>query len=151
MPTFQTFSGIPTMPRGAAQMPNKDSIINDVEQNNEYMGIQSDHVDIPDRLKMHMEKREKATIKALKKIVKKATKKAVKKAIKKDEEKKQEADEYSKKTNTVSETTKTFFNKIGDVIIKALPTLLVTIVSIAAKAFFGGHRWFSHRRKGVIA
>ena len=151
MKKFVTFAGIQTMPSEAAKMPNTDSAINAVKQNSECASIQSDNVEIPDRFKIYMKNCEKAIIKALKKAAKKASKKAVKKAIKKDEEKRKEEDTDSKKTNTNTavETIKSFFNKIGDVIVKALPKVLVVVAGIAAKSFFGRTSWFSNKRKGA--
>ena len=143
MKEFITFAGIPTMPSETAKVPNNSSTTNAAEQNNEYIRDQYIREEIEKHLKEMEKKGEKATKKKIKKIVKKA--------IKKDEEKRQKADANSKKTNTDTaiEVVKTFFSKIGKAIVKTIPTVLVTVVGIAAKSFFGRIGWFSNKRKGA--
>ncbi|MBD5114624.1 MAG: hypothetical protein HDT46_05380 [Ruminococcaceae bacterium] len=80
--------------------------------------------------------------KAVKKIVKKELKKEKKKALKRDVEKSlnNSAPQSIHENEPAKNIFGSFFRKLGDAIIKALPAVLVTVAGIVAKSFFGSLR-----------
>lgn len=116
MKNFETFAGIPTQP-----LTSLDTSSSIVEK------------------KAPASKLSQLDKKAVKKIVKKALKKEEKRAFRKEAEKARDnaTPQSLPQNEPIKKSFGSFFRKLGDAVIKAIPAVLVTVAGIIAKSFFG--------------